>query len=234
MGQLFEVTAGQAARLVLVRHGRTLHNVMGRVQGITDAPLDEIGLQQAERTAVALAALRVHALYTSPLARAQQTAEIIGRRLGLVPQIHPDLSEFDFGTISNRTIEELAMDQPALYEQLVEWLSVGWATTLLRPRIPGAEDEGCFRARLLAFWADVQARHCGQTTVAVTHGGVIKGMYTLLTDTDLRRHMPFWADNCSISVIDFYHGGANARSFNERGHLGELAEPLSFGKHLVL
>jgi len=234
MGQLFEITFNEVARLILVRHGRTNHNVLGRVQGITDAPLDEVGLEQAERTGRALAAFGVDVLYTSPLARACETAELIGKHVGLTPRLHPDLTEFDFGVISSRTIEDMAIDQPALYGQLVEWLSVGWNAPQLRPRIPGAEDEQAFQARLLAFWADVQARHTGQMTVAVTHGGVIKGMFSLLTGADLRRHMPFWADNCSMSVIDFHRGAANARSFNDCGHLGDLREPLGFGKHLVL
>ena len=62
----------------------------------------------------------------------------------------------------------------------------------------------------------------------MTHGGVLRGMFTLAAGGDLRRHSPFWADNCSISVLDFYHGAVVVRLFNDTGH---LAGPLKLGRN---
>ncbi len=65
----------------------------------------------------------------------------------------------------------------------------------------------------------------------MTHGGVLRGMFTLAAAGDLRRHSPFWADNCSISVLDFYHGAVVVRLFNDCCH---LAGTLKIGKNQIL
>ena len=102
---------------------------------------------------------------------------------------------------------------------------------MLRPDIPGAEPLDAFAARIAAFWAHVESAHRGGTAIAVTHGGVLRGMFTLAASGDLRRHSPFWADNCSISVLDFYHGAVVVRLFNDCCH---LAGPLKLGKNQIL
>lgn len=231
MPKLFDTQAEHVVRLILVRHGRTAHNAQGRVQGLTDTPLDAVGRQQAQQAAERLLAYGVTALYSSPLNRAAQTAAIIAERLALTTQHHPGLTEFDFGVVSNRTLEEVAEAEPALASELEEWLGVGLTYDRTRPRIPGAEDEHRFGERLLDFWSHIQREHAGQVVAAVTHGGVIKGMCMLAVGGDLRRHMPFWADNCSLTVIDFHRGAATIRVFNERPDPAEIP---SYGKPLIL
>ena len=83
--------------LWLVRHGQTDWNVQGRYQGQADPPLNATGLDQAARAAEALAGRAYAALYTSDLQRAQVTAEIIGRRLGMNVLVDPRLREVNQG-----------------------------------------------------------------------------------------------------------------------------------------
>lgn len=226
MGSLFEIQPKNLTRLILVRHGRTNHNAQGRIQGRTEIPLDECGREQAQRAG---AWLRAHypadVLYTSPLTRALETATIIGTYLGLQPHPDPKLIEFDFGIVSDFTPEELAQRYPTLYQELELWVNVRWDSPMTRPRVPGMEDEAALAARIVAFWDHIQQNHSGQTVIAVTHGGLIKGMFTLIAGGDLRRHMPFWADNASISIIDFYHGGGTICLFNDQQHLDGLPSP---------
>lgn len=227
-----EVTPAEATRLILVRHGRTAHNAQGRIQGRAEIPLDAQGREQAHRAGEWLREhYAVHVLYSSPLSRAYETATIIGTAIGLSPRVSADLIEFDFGAVSDRDAAELAQLDPALHQELRDWLTVTWDSPMLRPRIPGMEDEEVFRARIVAFWDAIQCAHLGQTVAAVTHGGVIKGMLTLVAGGDLRRHLPFWADNASVSVIDFHRGGATICLFNERSHLGE---PLKHRRYIIL
>ena len=65
-------------RLVLVRHGRTAWNAEGRFQGQADPPLDDLGWEQAHRTAMVVAAMRPEAIVSSDLRRAHQTAVMLG------------------------------------------------------------------------------------------------------------------------------------------------------------
>ena len=64
--------------LLLVRHGETDWNAEGRLQGHTDTPLNDYGRRQARALADALAGDDFEALYASDLARARETAEILG------------------------------------------------------------------------------------------------------------------------------------------------------------
>lgn len=70
-------------RIGLIRHGSTAWNKEGRIQGHTDNPLDEEGLQQAEAIAERLSGEHWDYIYSSDLLRARQTAEVIAAKLGL-------------------------------------------------------------------------------------------------------------------------------------------------------
>ena len=231
MNKLFDINPEEATRLVLVRHGRTASNARGQIQGRADVPLDPTGLDEAHAVARALRRFGAAALYTSPLSRARETAAIVGRELGLTSQVWEGLTEYDFGLMSERDLEEIATLDPRLYAELDAWLEAGRDAPMLRPEIPGAEPLDAFATRIAAFWAQVESVHRGGTAIAVTHGGLLRGMFTLAANGDLRRHTPFWADNCSISVLDFYHGAIVVRLFNDCSH---LAGTLRIGKNQIL
>ena len=85
-------------RVLLARHGQTDWNAAGKIQGVSDVPLNERGREQAAALAGrVLDAGAISAVYTSPLKRARETAEIIGRRLGLEPVPVGALTELNFG-----------------------------------------------------------------------------------------------------------------------------------------
>ena len=86
------------ATLLLVRHGETDWNADGRLQGHTDRPLSDFGRRQARQLAEELADESLEAIYASDLARARETAEIVGGRLELPVVLEPDLREKDWGT----------------------------------------------------------------------------------------------------------------------------------------
>jgi broad specificity phosphatase PhoE len=92
--------------LLLVRHGETDWNADGRLQGQTDRPLSDYGRSQARRLANELADDELEAIYSSDLARARETAEIVGERLGLPVLLDPDLREKDWGTWEGLTAVE--------------------------------------------------------------------------------------------------------------------------------
>jgi len=93
--------------VLLVRHGETLWNTEGRIQGHLDSPLSSAGVAQAEVLARRLAAERPDGLYTSDLGRALQTAEPIACATGLVPQVDPKLRERSYGRFEGRIWSEI-------------------------------------------------------------------------------------------------------------------------------
>ncbi len=152
--------------LTLVRHGQTDWNLARRIQGTTDIPLNETGRADARRAAAELAGTAHHAIYSSPLIRASETAQIIAGELGLVPSpVVPDLREREFGEGEGM----LVADYIARYG---DW----------HADVPGAEslhDVGVrAMAALHAIARDVRRRSApnAESVIVVTHGGVIRSL----------------------------------------------------------
>ncbi len=104
--------------LIFIRHGETAWNREKRFQGHSDVPLNERGLLQAELLAGALQREGVSTLFSSPLARARQTAEIIGARLNLAVEVMQELTELNFGEYEG----ELEADLRAKYgPRFAQW-----------------------------------------------------------------------------------------------------------------
>jgi broad specificity phosphatase PhoE len=160
------VIAADSRRLILLRHGRTAWNAVGRFQGHTDIELDEVGLAQAEAVAPVLAAMEPVGIWSSDLTRARVTAETIGRVAAVVPVLDPRLREYDVGIRAGLTADELREQHP---EQYAIWMSGGPGM------IEGAEDDDAVRSRVLPaftdFWAALQP---GETGLVVMHGAALR------------------------------------------------------------
>lgn len=94
--------------LYIIRHGQTDWNIVKKLQGTEDIPLNDTGRGQASVCAQALSSIPFEAIYTSPLSRARETAQIISDYKCHAPVIvEPGLIERDFGEGSGMTYEEL-------------------------------------------------------------------------------------------------------------------------------
>ena len=140
--------------LLLVRHGETDWNAEGRLQGHTDRPLSDYGREQARRLAAELAGEEFDAVYASDLARARETAEILGARLGLPVVVDADLREKNWGT----------------------WEGL---TSVERDRVvfegESAEEHA---ARMLGALRRIAEHHPSGRVVVVTHGGSMRRVQT--------------------------------------------------------
>jgi len=141
--------------LLLVRHGETDWNADGRLQGHTDRPLSDYGRRQARRLAEELEGEEIEAIYASDLARACETAEIVGGRLGLPVELDPDLREKDWGTWEGLTSVE---------RDRVEFVG---------------ESTEAHQERMLRALERIAERHPGDGRVlVVTHGGSMRRVQT--------------------------------------------------------
>lgn len=85
-----------------LRHGVTDHNQARLVMGQRDIPLNQRGREQARRAARLLVGIGITTIFTSPLGRARETAEIVGMRLGLPVQPVEALKERNWGILEGR------------------------------------------------------------------------------------------------------------------------------------
>lgn len=146
------------ARLLLVRHGQSEWNAVGRWQGQADPPLSDLGRRQALEAARALGA--IDAIWSSDLQRARDTAEIIAEELGVGPVVvDPDLRERDAGEFSGLTRAEIEERFP------------GYLADGRRP--PSWEPDEHLLARAMRALRRIAAAVPGGDVLVVTHGGLV-------------------------------------------------------------
>ncbi|MHB8491348.1 MAG: histidine phosphatase family protein [Solirubrobacteraceae bacterium] len=152
------------AVLYLARHGRTAYNHERRFQGQLPVALDEVGLEQARELAERAAQLGFAALWSSPLRRARETADIVAERIGVEPRDDPRLMETDSGSWTDRTFAEVLDEAPTLFTRFVA-LDPTFA-------FPGGESFAAQSARVHEALADI--RRGPLPALAVCHGVVIR------------------------------------------------------------
>jgi hypothetical protein len=106
--------------VLLIRHGQSVGNAEGRMQGQLDYPLTEAGLQQARALAAWLGrqAISWQAAYVSPQIRALRTYQVLQEQLGAVePQLDPDLRELHAGALEGMVREDIERSHPTFFER---------------------------------------------------------------------------------------------------------------------
>jgi broad specificity phosphatase PhoE len=191
-------------RLLLIRHAESQGNHDLRLQGRREFPLTERGLEQARALAQRLAPLPLAAVYSSPIGRALQTAEIIAASAGLKVLAEPRLQEYDFGeAVSGLTWAEIKEKHPKLVEALRSDDSAF-------PRYPGEEGRAVFQDRVRAAIVTITERHTGDENVAViTHAGPISVFLFDVLGREYSRPIPFVLDNASITTVEVNSNSAH-------------------------
>jgi broad specificity phosphatase PhoE len=150
--------------IALARHGETVYNAERRFQGHLPVPLSDRGREQARELA-AVAAQRAWAvLWCSPLARARETAEIVGARIGLQPREDARFAETDTGDWTDRSFDQVQAEDPEGF--------AAWRRADPDFRFPGGESFTEQLARVAAGLADVRAG--ALPALVVCHRGVIR------------------------------------------------------------
>lgn len=151
-------------RILLVRHGESEWNAIGRWQGWADPALSDLGREQAWEASRAVGT--VDAIVSSDLQRAMQTALIISEAIGVGPVMtDADLRERDVGEWTGHTREEIEERWPGSYE--------AWRTGGM-PNPPGGEDNDKIIERLLRGLRTIATELDGAEVLVVAHGGVIR------------------------------------------------------------
>lgn len=154
-------------KIHLIRHGLTQGNLEGRYIGVTDMPLCEQGRRQLEELRESCDYPWVDRVFTSPMLRARQSAELLFPDRAV--EVVDNLRELDFGDFEGRTIEDLEKD--AAFRQ---WIS---APSTACP--PNGESGQALTARATDAIAGIFARMMREkisSVAVVTHGGLIMNL----------------------------------------------------------
>lgn len=173
-------------KLLVIRHGQTDWNVLGKIQGQTDIELNEIGIEQAKQVKQKLWNTPIDIIISSPLKRTKQTAEIIreGREIPLM--FSNEIIERNFGEFEGKTREQMDLDEV-------------W-NPILNKQYERAESVQMTLNRVYHFLDELKIKYVDKTVLLVIHGGIaipIRCYFEGIPEKiNTLRHMGI--DNCEV------------------------------------
>jgi probable phosphoglycerate mutase len=168
----------QPQHVYLVRHGQTALNAEGRLRGLANPPLDEIGVAEARAVAEALSGKGASRVVSSPLERASRTAGIIAEAAGVESSVDERFNDRDYGPQTGEIKAEV----------IARWGSVDDA--------PGVEPAGIVLARARPALDALLDDSIGGPVIVVTHDAVIRPLIADIdpTQTELEAPTGSWND----------------------------------------
>ncbi|MGN7469699.1 histidine phosphatase family protein [Brevibacillus sp. SAFN-007a] len=187
--------------MYLVRHGETQWNQIRRIQGHSDIALNELGMRQAELVAGRFRGETIHAVYSSDLRRARETAAKIAENFSFSVGTHPALRERCYGQWEGLTYEEI------------------------RARFAEQDEASCgietfedMQRRAVTALTELAAKHQNEAIVVVSHGGFINSFLHYVTageqGTGITR-----IDNTGITVFRYADRRWEVLQVNDTDHL---------------
>jgi len=190
---------------LLMRHGETDavgKSIMGWRPGWH---LNENGRKQVERLAARLAHLPIRAIYTSPLERAVETAEAVGKPHGIDPRLHPDLGEFHAGKWEGEAIDDL--------DRREDWRRFNQFRG--GTRAPGGELAIEMQSRMIGRVQAIAQEHEGETVGIVSHGDPLRAVVAFYMGIPIDMLLRFEISPASVSVLELSEWGARVMCVNQ-------------------
>ncbi|UKO99492.1 histidine phosphatase family protein [Nostoc sp. UHCC 0870] len=226
-------------RVIIVRHGQSTYNTERRIQGRTDVSrLTEKGRSDASKVGKALSNIAFNAIYSSPLQRAKQTADIIYGELAsdsgksAVVQTSDQLLEIDLllwaEMLSSDVQQKFPEDYRIWHEHPDEFKMLVEDTGGTREHFPVL----AVYEQAQQFWQEILPHHQGETILIVGHNGINRALISTALGIHPNRYHSIQQSNCCISVLNFSGGlgePVQLESMNQTQHMGEMLPSLRPG-----
>jgi broad specificity phosphatase PhoE len=204
-------------QLILIRHGETLSNKEKRIQGISDVELSTVGIEQAQLLALSLKDHPIKAIYTSPLKRTLQTAEIINEFHRKELHVDQDLMEMNYGDFEGVPFKKILACEKDFVDK--------WLTNPASVKMPNGESLTQLQER--AWRALTRISNKKENALVVTHNFTIATIICRIRNISLNEFLSACPGNASKTVVNFQKDGIFIESFNDRSHLPEGTSPIS-------
>jgi len=188
------------SEIYFLRHGQSQSNVENRFANGNDGyPLTDQGRRQAEKASAFLRSKAIRKVYTSPIHRAVQTAEIVCSKWGLTPVMIDEIREFSVGIFEGKKIAGRAREK---YVDLKE----KWAAGEMDTRISGGESH---REIIDRLWKGIEyalEKDSGEPVLMVSHGGLLSMALPYMCDnlvlTTFYEREGVFIRNCSVTSVE--------------------------------
>jgi len=193
--------------IVLLRHGQAQNNVERVLAGRTPGfELTENGIKQAQSAAILLESLRISHIYSSPITRARQTAEIVSDVLSSDITLDDRLLELDMGKFTGMKYADI---EPA-YGNVFEKFYYG------HPEVTesGIETFADVKSRMSDIMDYVVARHANENVLLVTHMDPIKAMLSNVANMHPQSLYRLLIANASLTILGYSDGALSLMGVN--------------------
>ena len=211
-----------SCRLYLLRHGVTESNRNGRYMGRSHEPLSGDGRWQARQLALRLAQVDLSAVYSSPLRRAQETAEIVAGSHRLPVETEPGFIELDLSRWAGLSAAEIEAKDPEAWHT--------WCDDPSRLALAGIEPFADLASRVKGAVDGLRRRHPNHSIAVVTHDGVVRMAVLQAMGLALTHYRSIPVDNTSITILELGGVRPYLRALNDIGHLTDSARALGSGR----
>ncbi len=196
-------------KLILIRHGETLWNKEGRVQGTSDIELSDIGTSQAGLLASSLKNQHIEAIYSSPLKRALQTAQIINEFHSLQINTYKELMEMDQGIFEGLSFKELMNDKKDFLKK--------WIADPAGVKMPKGESLTELQDRAWRIMEHIISQ--GKNALVVSHNFTIAAILCRLRDISLSQFRSTCVDTASKTIVRIDNNLPTIELLNDRSFL---------------
>jgi len=201
-------------RIYLVRHGQTAWNKEEIFRGRTDVPLNETGLREAQLAGEYFREMEIHAIYSSPLLRAWETAQKIAEVQRLEVRSLQGIIDMCFGEWEGQSLKDVQEKDGQRFQQ--------WKDEPHLVKIPGGETLDEVRDRAMAVLEKTIQSHSGKTVLFVSHRVVNKVILCSILGLDNSHFWQIGQDTTAINLIQHRDGKYVLSLLNEACHLKRL------------
>ena len=198
-------------KLLLIRHGQTDWNLLGKYQGQTDIALSGEGIRQADLLAQNFPVDTLDIIYTSDLQRAFMTAERLAEKFSAPLYADKALRELNFGAWEGLTYQEIAERWPQEVKNLF-----GAPEKL---QIPEGETFLMLQRRAMDKIHEIRAENEGKNVAVVAHGAISKAILTALLHIPLHYVWTLRQDNTAVNILRFDDEFVSVELINGISHL---------------
>lgn len=204
----------QPTTLLLIRHATNDWVGSDRLAGWTPGVhLNEQGRRQAQALAERLAKQKIAAIYSSPLERTIETAEILAKPHSLPIRIRDGLGEVKYGDWTGQSVKELAEKQADLW-RIVQMIPS-------QARFPNGESLYEVQVRAVRELDAIVRAHPGQTVAVVSHADVIKACLAHYLGIHLDLFQRLVISPASLTVVQVFPMGVSVSCVNDTSHVPE-------------
>jgi broad specificity phosphatase PhoE len=202
-------------QLILIRHGETLWNKEGRIQGISDVELSAAGFEQARLLAVSLKDHPIKAIHASTLKRALQTAEIINEFHRKEIHTHQDLMEMDQGDFEGVYFKKLIACEKDFMKK--------WINDPASVQMPNGESLTQLQKRAWRAMEKIISKE--ENALVVAHNLTIASIICRIRSINLNEFLSACVDNASKTIVRFQKDDVFIETFNDSSHLPKDIKP---------